>query len=165
MTVIIREVVKLIHCVVAVEIPHRLYRKRFLQIFEWWFLVNSLHRGSSLSNSLGFSLYPFQDLAAPGGDREDRESLCHHHHTLHRGGQASQRGEIIHMHGHTNTSKHTQKNASHPYQSVCSPPHRGEQWVYLCFLCVTIWDEQYSLLVLTEDTKGQTGRKSLIEFN
>lgn len=44
-----------------------------------------------------------QDLAAPGGDREDGQSLRHHHYALHRRGPASQCGQITHLliHAHT----------------------------------------------------------------
>lgn len=49
-----------------------------------------------------------QDLAAPGGDREDGKSLRHHHHTLHRRGPASQRGQITNLliNAHTCTRVH-----------------------------------------------------------
>lgn len=53
---------------------------------------------------------PFQDLATSGGDCEDGESLCHHHHTLHRRGPASQCGEIINL--CTNTHTHTHREAT-----------------------------------------------------
>lgn len=49
-----------------------------------------------------------QDLAAPGGDREDGQSLRHHHHTLHRRGPASQRGQTTNLliNAHTCTRVH-----------------------------------------------------------
>lgn len=63
----------------------------------------------SLTSLLPPSL--LQDLAAPGGDREDGQSLRHHHHTLHRRGPASQRGQITNLliNAHTCTRVHVSK--------------------------------------------------------
>ena len=57
--------------------------------------------GRVLRNVFWFLSCSFQDLAASGGDCEDGKSLCHHHHALHRGGQAGQRGEFNRRNGRT----------------------------------------------------------------
>lgn len=79
----------------------------------------------SLSTSSVTSLLspsPLQDLAAPGGDREDGQSLRHHHHTLHRRGPASQRGETIHL----------LMNNAHRHARTCTETHRTKLSVNVC---------------------------------
>lgn len=72
-----------------------------------------------------------QDLAAPGGDREDGKSLRHHHHTLHRRGPASQRGQITNLliNAHTCTRTHiSTRGQIRPKRSLIG---RLQRWISL----------------------------------